>query len=86
MLQSQDLRVGQVKKPYIRVNIRELNEILATKLSTLYMLDYWSMLYYQLLWQPLDTQGPMILLTSKPQRRSIMWEFTRELDKESLLN
>ena len=38
------------------------------------------------LWQPLDTQGPMISLTSKPQRRSIMWEFTRELDKESLLN
>ena len=25
------------------------------------------------LWQPLDTQGPMISLTSKPQRRSIMW-------------
>jgi len=47
MLQSQDLRVDQVKKPYIRVNIRELNEVLATMLSTLYMLDYWSMLYYQ---------------------------------------
>ena len=39
-----------------------------------------------MLWQPLDTQGPMISLTSKPQRRSIMWEFTRELNKESLLN
>ena len=39
-----------------------------------------------MLWQPLDTQGPMISLTSKPQRRGIMWEFTRELDKESLLN
>jgi len=39
-----------------------------------------------MLWQPLDTQGPMILLMSKPQRRSLMWEFTRELDKESLLN
>ena len=39
-----------------------------------------------LLWQLLDTQGPMISLMSKPQRRSIMWEFTRELDKESLLN
>ena len=38
------------------------------------------------LWQPLDTQGPMISLMSKPQRRSIMWEFTRELDKEPLLN
>ena len=25
MLQSQDLRVGQVKEPYIRVNTRELN-------------------------------------------------------------
>ena len=28
----------------------------------------------------------MISLTSKPQSGSIMWEFTRELDKESLLN
>ena len=40
----------------------------------------------KVLWQPLNTQGPMISLTSKPQRRSIMWEFTRELDKEPLLN
>ena len=41
---------------------------------------------FVMLWQPLDTQGPMISLTSKPQRRSIMWGFTRELDKEPLLN
>ena len=27
----------------------------------------------------------MISLTSKPQSGSIMWEFTRELNKESLL-
>ena len=31
-------------------------------------------------------KGQMISLISKPQRRSIMWWFTRELDKESLLN
>ena len=31
-------------------------------------------------------RGQMISLTSKPQSRSIMWVFTRELDKESLLN
>jgi len=31
-------------------------------------------------------KGQMISLTSKPQSGSIMWEFTRELDKESLLN
>ena len=42
MLQSQDLRVGQVKEPCtcIRVNIRELNKVLVTKLSAFYMLDY----------------------------------------------
>ena len=39
-----------------------------------------------MLWQPLDTQGLMISLTSKPQSRDIMWDFTRELDKEPLLN
>jgi len=27
---------------------------------------------WKVLWQPIDTQGPMISLTSKPQRRSIM--------------
>ena len=32
------------------------------------------------------SQGQMISLTSKPQSGSIMWEFTRELNKESLLN
>ena len=31
-------------------------------------------------------KGQMISLMSKPQSRSIMWEFTRELNKESLLN
>ena len=31
-------------------------------------------------------KGQMISLTSKPQSRSIVWEFTRELDKEPLLN
>ena len=36
MLQSQDLRVGQVKEPCIRVNTRELNRDLCTRLSTLY--------------------------------------------------
>ena len=38
LLQSQDLRVGQVKKPCIRVNIRELNRELYIRLSTLYTL------------------------------------------------
>ena len=28
----------------------------------------------------------MISLMSKPQSRSIMWDFTRELDKKPLLN
>ncbi len=40
MLQSQDLRVGQVKKPYIRVNTRELDRVSNTNLSTLYMPGY----------------------------------------------
>ena len=31
-------------------------------------------------------EGQMISLISKPQSRSIMWEFTRELDKKPLLN
>ena len=39
-----------------------------------------------LLWQPLITKDKWSSLTSKPQSGSIMWEFTRELDKESLLN
>ena len=29
MLQSQDLRVGQEKEPYIRIDIRELNRVLS---------------------------------------------------------
>ena len=36
VLQSQDLRVGQVKESCIRVNIRELNKELCIRLSTLY--------------------------------------------------
>jgi len=31
LLQSQDLRVGQEKELCIKVNIRELNEVLSTK-------------------------------------------------------
>ena len=46
MLQSQDLRVGQVKEPCIRVNTKELNKELYTRLSTLYTNYSWSMLYY----------------------------------------
>jgi len=40
MLQSQDLGVGQVKKPCIRVNTRKLNRISNTNLYTLYMPGY----------------------------------------------
>jgi len=36
LLQSQDLRVGQEKEPYIWVNTRKLNRELCIKLSTLY--------------------------------------------------
>jgi len=36
LLQLQDLRVGQVKEPCIRVNIRELDRELYTKSSILY--------------------------------------------------
>jgi len=36
ILQTQDLRVNQEKKPCIRVNTRELNRELCTRLSTLY--------------------------------------------------
>ena len=32
MLQTQDLRISQEKKPYIRVNTRKLNRVLSTKL------------------------------------------------------
>jgi len=33
LLQSQDLRIGQEKKPCIMVNTRELNKVLYTKLA-----------------------------------------------------
>ena len=46
ILQTQELRTSQEKEPYIRVNIRELDEVPNTGLSILYMLDYWSVLYY----------------------------------------
>ena len=36
MLQTQELRVIQEKEPYIRINIRELDKGLYTRLSTLY--------------------------------------------------
>ena len=36
LLQLQDLGVSQVKEPYIRSNIRELNRKLYTELSILY--------------------------------------------------
>ena len=36
ILQTQELKVVQEKKPYIRVNTRELNRELCTELSTLY--------------------------------------------------
>jgi len=36
VLQTQDFRVSQEKKPCIRVNTRELNRELCTELSTLY--------------------------------------------------
>ena len=46
MLQTQDFRVSQEKESYIRVKIRELNEVPSEKLSILYTLDYWSMIYF----------------------------------------
>jgi len=36
MLQTQELRVVQEKKPYIRVNIRKLDRKLCIRLSILY--------------------------------------------------
>ena len=44
ILQSQDLRVDQVKESCIRVNTRELNGELCTGLSILYTKTPWSML------------------------------------------
>ena len=46
MLQTQDFRMSQEKESYIRVNIRELNEVPSAKLSILYTLDYWSMIHF----------------------------------------
>ena len=46
MLQSQDLKVDQEKKPYIKINTRELDKVSSTELSILYILSYWSMLQY----------------------------------------
>jgi len=46
VLQTQDFRASQEKESYIRVNIRELNEVPSTKLSTLHTLDYWSILHF----------------------------------------
>jgi len=36
MLQSQDLKVDQEKKPYIKINTRELDKVSSTELSILY--------------------------------------------------
>ena len=44
VLQSQDLRVGQVKEPCIRINTRKLNRELCTESSILYTKLQWSML------------------------------------------
>ena len=40
MLQFQDLKVDQEKRPCIRVNTRELNRELSIELFILYMLGY----------------------------------------------
>ena len=49
LLQSQDLRMGQEKKPCIMVNTRELNKVLYTKLAifiyTIVLLVYSKGLY-----------------------------------------
>jgi len=37
MLQLQDLRVGQIKEPCIKVNTREFDKELYTESSTLYI-------------------------------------------------
>jgi len=39
ILQTQDLGTSQEKESYIRINTRELNEVLSIGLSTLYTLD-----------------------------------------------
>ena len=44
VLQFNDLRADQRKEPWIRINTRELNRELCTRLSTLYTKSLWSML------------------------------------------
>jgi len=44
ILQLKDLRVDQWEEPYIRVNTRELNRELCTRLSILYTKLSWSIL------------------------------------------
>ena len=46
MLQFKTQRVKSRKEPYIRINTRKLNGISSIGLSTLYTLDYWSILHY----------------------------------------
>jgi len=59
MLQTQDLRVGQKKKPYIGFIQENWIENSVQDLSTLYTKSAWSMLSLSslLLWQPLDTKS-----------------------------
>ena len=66
----------------IRMEVDVLDYTIGGVLS----MEYEDRKWRPVLWHILDTQGPMISLTSKPQRRNIMWEFTRELDKKPLLN
>ena len=44
LLQLKDLRASQWEEPYIKVNTKELNRELSTRLSTLYTKLSWSML------------------------------------------
>ena len=46
ILKTQELRASQEKESCIKVNIRELDGVPNTGFSTLYMLDYWSVLHY----------------------------------------
>jgi len=39
-----------------------------------------------MLWQPLDTQGLMISLTSKPQRGDIMWDIHKRTRQGALVS
>jgi len=40
MLQLKTQRVKSIKESYIRINTRELNRVLSTKLSILHILEY----------------------------------------------